>query len=64
MKKEKMCMDCGCEFTVNAREIKQYKSKKQHFPTHCRVCRSIRWEKERLRRKQERKNHGFHTGHH
>lgn len=60
MKKELMCLDCGCLFVVSAKQIKKYKKKGFRVPSHCPVCRDIRWREERLKKKRankfERKN--------
>lgn len=47
MKKEIMCLDCGCYFTLSASQIKGYKRHKYHMPTHCPACRNIRWKEKR-----------------
>ncbi len=47
MKKEIMCMDCGSYFSLSTSRIKEYKHKKYRIPTHCPMCRNIRWMEKR-----------------
>lgn len=35
MKKEILCLDCGCYFSLTLGAIKTYKSKGLNIPTHC-----------------------------
>lgn len=55
MKKEIMCLDCGCYFSVSLGTMKKMKSKGLNIPTHCPVCREIRWKEERHNKKRARK---------
>lgn len=55
MKKEIMCSDCGCYFAVSLGAMKKMKSKGLNIPTHCPVCREIRWKEERQNKKRARK---------
>jgi len=47
MKKEILCLDCGCYFNVSIGQIKKLKSKGYKVPAHCPSCRSFRWKEER-----------------
>lgn len=47
MKKMLFCLDCGHIFSLSANEIKRYKLKGLHIPTHCPMCRNITWHKAR-----------------
>lgn len=47
MKKERLCLDCGCYFTLTLGEIRKMKAKGKCIPTHCPVCRERRWKEER-----------------
>lgn len=55
MKKEILCLDCGCYFTVSINQIKKAKAKGHHIPTHCPACRSIRWKEERTQNRRAKK---------
>ncbi len=47
MKKERLCLDCGCYFTISLNDIKKLRVKGKCVPTHCPVCRERRWKEER-----------------
>jgi len=55
MRKEILCLDCGCYFTVSLGKTKRMSSKGIHIPTHCPVCREIRWKEERQSKKRAKK---------
>lgn len=55
MKKEILCLDCGCYFSLTLGAIKTYKSKGLNIPTHCPACRSIRWKEERTQNRRAKK---------
>lgn len=55
MKKEILCLDCGCYFFLASGARKAYKAKGLNIPTHCPACRSIRWKEERTQIRRAKK---------
>ncbi len=55
MKKDIMCLDCGCQFSISVRQIKSYKKRGLHIPSHCPMCRDIRWKEDRIKTRQAKK---------
>lgn len=55
MKKEFLCLDCGCYFVMSVKQIRRLKAKGLYIPTHCPMCRNIRWKEERRKTRRAKK---------